>query len=395
MTIVPWDFATDFSRYRVIIRSFSLTPTLVQLAIILIGMRNGHSIARAWHCLPRATQIALPLLSGFCMIPWFIGAEDPGRIPMAIIVFLVHVIFALLIFQLIAGFSNPQRKLLAKCIALGVIAYCIIWGVSLLFFVPVGPGWISQVPGLTHVRGLSFFVVCGFYMALASLPEMPTEKSNKREYVIAYLGGFVSILLAFWSGSRGSIVAILGALSILLWAASSFRIAILKFSFLIFILGALASLALPIPHPSYGIIRFTNVTSDITYLSSGRTTIWLETLPKILDRPIFGWGLDQFQLIRFESFQGFKQPHNIVLQSLISIGFVGSAILAVAILPILRKARLQLDSLVRVSALGMIATTCILAMYDAALYYNYPLMMLAVAVALAFAPDGLQSAPDK
>lgn len=329
------------------------------------------------------------------MIPWFIGAEDPGRIPMAIIVFLVHVIFALLIFQLIAGFSNPQRKLLAKCIALGVIAYCIIWGVSLLFFVPVGPGWISQVPGLTHVRGLSFFVVCGFYMALASLPEMPTEKSNKREYVIAYLGGFVSILLAFWSGSRGSIVAILGALSILLWAASSFRIAILKFSFLIFILGALASLALPIPHPSYGIIRFTNVTSDITYLSSGRTTIWLETLPKILDRPIFGWGLDQFQLIRFESFQGFKQPHNIVLQSLISIGFVGSAILAVAILPILRKARLQLDSLVRVSALGMIATTCILAMYDAALYYNYPLMMLAVAVALAFAPDGLQSAPDK
>lgn len=109
-------------------------------------------------------------------------------------------------------------------------------------------------------------------------------------------------------------------------------------------------------------------------------------MAKIMERPILGWGLDQFQLIQFESFRGYRQPHNILLQSLLSIGFVGSTILAAAIVPLIKKARLQFDSLVRVSALGMVAATCIFAIYDAALYYNYPLMMLAVAIALAFAP---------
>lgn len=386
MAIVPWDFGPDMTRYRAVIRGFSLTPTLIQLIVIFIGMQNGLSIVSAWRGLPRVTQFALPLLAVLCMIPWFTGAEDPGRIPMAIIVFLIHVIFALFIFQLISGFWDPQRKLLAKYTALGVVGYCVIWGVSLLFFVPVGLGWMQLVPGVTHVRGLSFFVVCGFFMALASLPEMPADKSYARKYIIATLAGFVSVLLAFWSGSRGSIFAVLGALVILFWIATDRRIVILKFSFLAFFFGAIASLLLPIPHQSYGIIRFTLLTSDVTHLSSGRTTIWLETMAKIMERPILGWGLDQFQLIQFESFRGYRQPHNILLQSLLSIGFVGSTILAAAIVPLIKKARLQFDSLVRVSALGMVAATCIFAIYDAALYYNYPLMMLAVAIALAFAP---------
>lgn len=395
MAIVPWDFGPDFSRYRDVVRGFSLTPTLVQLAIILIGMQNGLTLFGAWRGLPRPTQIALPLLAAFCMIPYFMGVEDPGRVPMALIVFAVHVLFALFIFDLMTRLSISQRQIIARWIAIGVVAYCAVWAVSLLCFMPVGDQWISLVPAVTNVRGLGFFVVAGFFMALAALPETEENKAVLKQWGLPFLLAFTAFLLGFWTGSRGSIFAILVALGLIALFATKYRRTILTFGGLALIAGALVSITLPIPNPSYGIIRFAPVTGEGADVSSGRVAMWLEVIPKILERPIWGWGLDQFQLIQFESFRGYRQPHNIVLQSLLSIGFVGSALLAVAILPVVRRVRLQRDALLRVAALGMIAATGIFAMYDAALYYNYPLMMLAVAAALAFAPVRPQAVPDR
>jgi len=395
MAIVPWDFGPDMTRSRYIVRSFSLTPTLIQLIVICIGMQNGLSIASAWRGLPQITQFALPLLAALCMIPWFMGAEDPGRIPMAIIVFLVHIIFTLFLFELLSRFSEAQRAFLAKCIASGVAAYCAVWAVSLFFYLPKDEGWVVLVPGVTNVRGLGFFVVAGFFMALAALPEDKATSFFSKDHVLPFLLAFIACLLGFWTGSRGSIFAIVVALGLLILFAPRYWKPILLFGGLALALAALVSLFLPIPNPSYGIIRFAPPAGEGADVSSGRVAMWLEAIPKILERPIFGWGLDQFQLIQFASFRGYRQPHNVVLQSLISTGFIGSALLAVAVLPVVRRARLQTGSLVRISALGMIATICIFAMYDAALYYNYPLMMLAVAAALAFAPVRPQPARDR
>lgn len=395
MVIFPWDFGPEFSRYRDVVRGFSLTPTLIQLMVIFIGMQNGLSIANAWRGLPRITQFALPLLAALCMIPWFMGAEDPGRIPMAIIVFLVHVIFALFVFELLSRFSEAQRAFLAKSIAIGIVAYCALWAVSLFFYLPKGEGWVLLVPGVTNVRGLGFFVVAGFFMALAALPEDKATSFFSKDHVLPFLLAFIACLLGFWTGSRGSIFAIVVALGLLILFAPRYWKQILLLGGMALVLAALVSLFLPIPNPSYGIIRFAPPAGEGADVSSGRLMIWQESVSKISERPVYGWGLDQFQLISFDGFKGFRQPHNVVLQSLLSVGFAGSAILAVAVLPVVRRARLQTDSLVRISALGMIATICIFAMYDAALYYNYPLMMLAVAVALAFAPVRPQSAPDR
>lgn len=395
MTILPWDFGPDFSHYRSVVRGFSLAPTVVQLIVIIIGLENGVTIFGAWRGLPRPTQIALPLLAVFCTIPLFTGLEDPGRVPLALIAFLVHVMFALSVFDLMKQFSISQRQILARWIAIGVVAYCAVWAVSLLYHMPKDAEWVLLVPGVTNVRGLGFFVVAGFFMALAALPETEGGKAGLKQWGLPLLLAFMAFLLGFWTGSRGSIFAILVALGLIALFAPKYRRTILTFGGLALIAGALVSITLPIPQPSYGIIRFAPVTGEGADVSSGRVAMWLEVIPKILERPIWGWGLDQFQLIQFESFRGYRQPHNIVLQSLLSIGFVGSALLAVAILPVVRRVRLQRDALLRVAALGMIAATGIFAMYDAALYYNYPLMMLAVAAALAFAPVRPQAAPDR
>lgn len=396
MAIVPWDFGPDFSRYRSVVRSLSLTPTLVQLAIIVIGMENGLSIFGEWKRLPKITRIALPVLAIFCTIPLFIGVEDPVRIPIAIIAFLVHVIFALFIFDLIARFSNDQRKILARWIAKGVVAYCIVWGLSLFYYVPVGDQWKTHVPGVTNVRWVGFFVVSGLFLSLAALPEKEHGRAKFMEYALPFILASVAFLLAFWTGSRGAIFASGGAMALLVLLAPKYRMVILKFALPALILGALVSVIVPIPsHASYGIFRFSLATDTGRDLSSGRIVMWLEVAEKALQRPIFGWGLDQFQLIDFKSFPDYRQPHNVILQALISVGFLGSALLVAAILPVLKMAKLKFDSLIRVAAIGMVLATLIYSLHDAALYYNYPLMMLAVAAALAFAPVRPQAAPDR
>lgn len=396
MTILPWDFGPDMSLYRNVIRSLSFAPTLAQLMVIVIGMENGVSIFREWKRLPRLTRTTLIFLTILCTIPLFIGVEDPIRIPIALIAFFVHVVFALSIFELISRFSVNQRRLLAFWTSIGVLAYCIVWGLSFLYFVPVGDQWKTHVPGVTNVRWVGFFVVSGFFMALASLPERGDGQARTSRMTLPLALASVAIFLAFWSGSRGAIFATSGGIGLIVLLAPQYRTQIFKFAAAAMILGAIASLIVPIPpHHSYGIFRFSPVLESGQDLSSGRIAMWIEVAGKVFERPLLGWGLDQFQLIDFKGFPDYRQPHNVILQALISIGFLGSALLAVAMLPIVKKVKLNFDSLNRVAAFGMVLATLVYSLHDAALYYNYPLMMLTVAAAMAFAPVRPPAAPDR
>ncbi|MEQ1551133.1 hypothetical protein [Sphingorhabdus sp.] len=74
--------------------------------------------------------------------------------------------------------------------------------------------------------------------------------------------------------------------------------------FILHVIFALMSLTLPIANPSYGIIRFAHVAGEDIDVSNGRVAMWLEVMPKILERPIFGGGIDQFQLQDWNSFRG-------------------------------------------------------------------------------------------
>ncbi len=396
MTILPWEFGPEISLYRGAIRSLSVAPTLLQLVIIVIAMENGISIFREWRRLPRISRAALSILALLCTIPLYMGVEDPIRIPIALIAFFVHVVFALTIFELIARFSIEHRRILARWIAIGVFAYCAIWGLSFLYFIPVGDQWKTHVPGVTNVRWVGFFVVSGFFMALASLPEGGEERPRASQMALPFALASVALFLAFWSGSRGAIFATSGGIALIVLFAPQYRTQIFKFAAAAMIVGAIASLIVPTPpYYAYGIFRFSPVSEPGRDLSSGRISMWIEVAGKVFERPVFGWGLDQFQLIDFKGFPDYRQPHNVILQALISIGFLGCALLAAAILPVVRMAKLKFDSLNRVAAFGLVLATLIYSLHDAALYYNYPLMMLAVAAALAFAPVRLPDAPDK
>jgi O-antigen ligase len=56
-------------------------------------------------------------------------------------------------------------------------------------------------------------------------------------------------------------------------------------------------------------------------------------------RPLTGWGIDQFKISGPLITLGLKQPHNIFLQILFSVGLIGTILALIAGLPLFRKLR--------------------------------------------------------
>jgi O-antigen ligase len=194
--------------------------------------------------------------------------------------------------------------------------------------------------------------------------------------------------LSCWSGTRGSLLAIVGA-----YATATFvfpelrRRRALQALALSALFGLLLSLIVFLPPDSrYGLQRIflaSNV-GDVD-VSSGRLEMWQATLRAILSRPLFGYGEGQFGLVVAES-NGLNHPHNIVLQILLQWGLVGficfSSLAALVAQRFLAAARTNPQTLPPVL---VAAALLIMSLYEGSFYHPYPIMMIALATSFVLA----------
>jgi O-antigen ligase len=164
------------------------------------------------------------------------------------------------------------------------------------------------------------------------------------------------------------------------------------------ILAVLASYALPIVNENYGLKRMISSSSIIVdggNPSAGRTQIWAGTVQKIMERPVLGWGIEQFAISGPEETLGFKQPHNMILQILFSVGFLGGLATLMMLLPIALRVVFDLSQPERVAAWGYVTGAIAFGLYDAAFYYTYPVMIFLIAAATILTPEKPSVAPDR
>lgn len=81
----------------------------------------------------------------------------------------------------------------------------------------------------------------------------------------------------------------------------------------------------------YLIIRFNNLLSGD---SAGRFEIWIKALELIYEKPIFGWGIDSWEI---SGLKGYAGIHNIYLEILFSLGFFGFLAFSVLLYIVLKK----------------------------------------------------------
>lgn len=266
--------------------------------------------------------------------------------------------------------------------------------VSILFYfrAPTYFWWPNFVPGFAYVRIYGFAMTVGVAIA-AGLLVFPRFTQGGGRLLILLALTFLWTML-FWTGTRGGVIALMVSFSLLAVVAPKFR-RVLPWVLLTMVAGAVCSVPLPIPGPMYGAF---GVYSDIVgaksaqEFSSGRWSLWSDTLSFISRKPWFGHGYAQLLSFAAEMKHPFTHVHNIVLEAALAWGWIGAAsagflVTRLWLIGLLKTKKAELDE--HVPAFLLVTALLIYAFVDGTYFYYQTLIPLALCVGIL--ASGLRS----
>lgn len=254
---------------------------------------------------------------------------------------------------------------------------------------PRGYDWVWGALPFIHIRHLGYYLAAGTVAAL--YPCLAQGRGLRQA------GGFALLTLVLaalcWAGGRGSILAILAAMPLVLCLAPATpekRRLLIALPFIL--VGAYGLAAVfRVDNPALGLSLFHGrAPGDIDDLSSGRVALWQSVLPRLLDSPWLGIGPDNYGFLADKPAMP-TQPHSFVLQALLDWGLPGGGLLLLAMIGLClwlvgffwrwRAAALPVAPLV---AFGVLVAILVYGLIDGTLYH-YPTMALGpVALGLVY-----------
>jgi exopolysaccharide production protein ExoQ len=307
-------------------RLLEIPFVLCEIAIIFWALQRGMKIAETLRALPRDVRYALVLLGIGCTASSLFISKRPIDSLTISLFTLVHLLFLMSVSFVAEGSKQIDRTLFLKLISAGLFAIALMTAVKFAFPPPptqVWGGkivWPNALPGFISVRHFGSWTgaICAGFAAILLID------TKERPLSWIHVSYFFSATMTIWSGTRAAILAIVVTAAIIVAMTRkipNFRalaiLAMLTGSSLI-----VAWLFLPYNDPTFLLFAPKDFKEggDVT----GRLTLWAATYHKWLESPLLGWGSGS---TFWEVFAGWKhtQPHNFVLQSMISWGLVGSA----------------------------------------------------------------------
>ncbi|MGS0689163.1 O-antigen ligase family protein [Shewanella sp. 30m-9] len=262
-----------------------------------------------------------------------------------------------------------------------------------------------SVPFACNIRYLGY--LCCASTSILSVYLLQIQQRNLSIKVAISIVYMVNLALLIWLGGRGSVIAYFSTLSIYIAYLLYQRQLVLKHLIFIVIL-IICSIFLADwvsifnwngPGRFFTSIELNNVEEGLNKLSSNRIAIWTQTIIAITETPWFGLGPEGY---RFHPDHMFGlQPHNVILQLLITYGIIGGALIAYLYYRILKTAMKQLwtnttgSKLESTIALIVIVSLSIHGLVDGTFYHAQPLyyLILASAVLLAKAVQTQNTTP--
>ncbi len=389
MALVPWDFGTEMSNYRALMRGMSLIVPIIEICCILWALRLKVELFDSVRNFPLFEKIALAGLAGIAVYTSLFIAIDIANALIGLLMGLLHILFGIAVFQIARNMKIPDFSILFIGISIGLLAYLSI----LIFYIstienPDQYNWTGLIPGLPNIRSSGFFSVAGFAAGAA----ISFRSSHKFHFLLGLFFSSTAVGLAVWSATRGALFAMLAIVLILFVQRSEYR----KILFISWVAGVVAmgvilSTVSYKPNEHFGLNRlFASIEKSdgsLDRLSAGRVEIWKETIPEIAKRPLFGFGERQFRKVGPERARGLNQPHNIFLQIAFQWGIVGALLvfLLLARLAVQIWRKTDRGKNIGIGEQILIISIPVYSLYDGALFYPYPIMIFTMAVALALA----------
>ncbi|WP_341209734.1 O-antigen ligase family protein [uncultured Sphingomonas sp.] len=367
-------------------RLLELPFVVAELFTIQIAVRRGYRDAALWQELPRDVKLAFGLLATGLTIGSVFRSHHPFDSVLMSLITLVHLRFCAAIHFLARGAAQADIPALFRWLTLGLVALAVltVWRFQLPPPAASVPGgvieWGSALPGFINVRHFGSWT--GAIAAGLMLELLYGEEEDQRALSLAYL---FAAGLTCWSGTRAAVLALavvatIALVSLRRWPTRAHMMRVTALSVL-----ALA-LALPLlPDNGDFYLYATGDAQSANAVTGQRLDLWQATFARWLDAPLFGWGSGS---TFWEVYVGWThtQPHNVVLQFLISWGVVGAAgglwLLGRAIVA---THRTGIDDARLLPLTGMLYSLLFMSLLEGMLHYPRFIMMIAVGFAVLFA----------
>lgn len=370
------------------------TPfVLTEIVVICWASRKGMDIKSLARSLPLDIKVAtIILLFGVFASSIFISTEPTRSISISYIT-VVHLLFGLSVFQLSKFATLPQLNSFLYCLGIGLFVLVIItvWKFTqppLQSEVPRGViEWESALPGFIHVRHFGSWtgaITAGF-MAILLYADRGKQLTWIRIFFI------VALAMTVWSGTRAAILAL--ALTAVILTMTRRKMPSFRAIGVLAILSGVAMIAawllIPYNNPFFMLFVPTDLASS-NDLTSGRIELWTQTSQKWLESPWLGWGSgSQFWEVYVYNWPH-TQPHNAILQFLISWGIIG----ALGALWLLGRATVAVHLKVKrqpalLPILAILYTLLLMSLFEGMLHYPRFIMLIFVAIGIILAYEDL------
>ena len=366
------------------VRHYSLPIVAIEMTTVVLALATGWQPSQSLAAAPPWCKAALAILGAVATgTALFVAPDQPAAV-LRTLTSIFHVLFALSLVHLFAKAWRPLDTAIWPSIALGTLGYVVLLVPYVASITnPENFDWGYFMFGVTNVRQTGFYSVVGACVAFG----LAISSNDKRTYSLWLVVASILLAESFWSGTRSSLIAFAAACIVGLRLFPSLRTLRAARSFMLStVLGLMLSLLHQVPHPLFGALRLW-IASGSADPGTGRLEIWRGTARMFLERPLFGFGESQFRLLLPEVEGAYNHPHNWVLQILFQWGLVGAVCyfsLAVFIWFRFEGAIRRMGS-AALPAYLTATSLLIYSLYEGTMYHPYPIAMLAVAVAWAFA----------
>lgn len=368
-----------------------------EIGVILWASSKGMDSTKMWAALPRDIKIASAILIFGVFASSLFVSDYPLKSVTISIITAIHLLFAFSAFYLLRHSNVQEFRPFVMLLGVGLISLAALTFWRFAFPPPASmvPGgiieWGSALPGFISVRHFGSWtgaIAAGFLVMLLFGEERLHGSWSSGFY-------FLSAAMTVWTGTRAAILAMVVTAVILIAAKRKFP-SIHALGVAAMLTGAAMTAAwvmLPYNDPMFLLFAPADAVS-VSAMSGGRLDLWAATFQKWQTAPLLGLGSGS---TFWEVYVGWPhtQPHNALLQFLITWGIIGAA----AALWLLGRAigmahSVAVRSLSLLPMLAMLYTLLIMSLLEGMLHYPRFIMLIIVIFAALMAYEANRQAPE-
>lgn len=382
------------SAYLETTRQLGLVFILCEAAVIILALRGGYRpVADILALSPFLRMTLLFLLTTFWISSALMVPGEPPTGPLQFaydLTMIIHLLFAGAIAHGIGTIDRSALRCFATWMGFGALAFAVFTAIQFIARplpepLPAWFEWQYAIPGYISVRlfGAYYGALLLFFAAFILGEE---KRGGARQ--IQYVWMTLMATMTIWSGTRAAILALVVILPAI---AAGYRIwptreVVLKFVACFGAAATIAWLLIPPGDPQFWLFLPEDFDS-VRKVSSGRPEIWAAMWRAFLENPLFGTGpFSSGWLLEREGMFPQLQPHNAIMEFLVSWGLLGTVPVLILLFAATRAAhRIGSRNPDVLPFVAMLDALLVMSLFDGMLHFARHLMLVMVCFGVVFA----------